>query len=457
MAKKRQDIIEGDGGADSYAGYPGWLKDRLEWFQDLKFGFFIHWGIYSQWGCIESWPLVEADMWARPDDLQCWLERDKNLARFRRDYRALNKSFNPTQFDPESWANAAEYAGMKYVAFTTKHHDGFCMFDTKTTDYRVTHPDCPFHTNPRANIAKEVFDAFRKRDFGVSCYFSKSDWHTPYYWDPERPAPDRNPNYDTHAEPARWEKFVRFVHAQIRELMSENGRMDVLWLDGGQVRPPDQDIRMAEMAAMAREYQPGLIVADRTVGGPYENILTPEQQIPDAPLEHPWESCLTMGNGWSYRPRDEYKSARKLIHMLIDIVAKGGNLLLNVGPSPEGALDPNALERMRDIGDWMAVNSEAIHGTRPIAPYKEGNVCFTQKAGYVYAIVLPENDTGKPPVKINLRELTPAVGADVFMLGIDKPLDWQPTDSGAEINMETTKLPCNHAWTIKFQTQAHNA
>src|SRR5437899_6604027 len=125
-----------------------WLKQRLEWFQDLKFGFMMHWGAYSQWGCIESWPLVEEDKWARPEDLKAWTERGKDIERFKRDYWALSKTFNPEKFEPAQWARTAKDAGMKYVVFTTKHHDGFCMFDTWLTDYRITAPDVPFHTTP---------------------------------------------------------------------------------------------------------------------------------------------------------------------------------------------------------------------------------------------------------------------------------------------------------------------
>ncbi|MBM3473594.1 MAG: hypothetical protein FJX75_10030, partial [Armatimonadetes bacterium] len=240
------------------------LADRLEWFRDRKFGLFMHWGPYSQWGCIESWPLVEEDTWARPDDLPAWVERGKDIERFKRDYFALNRTFDPTEFDPRPWAAAAKRAGMQYVVFTTKHHDGFSMFDTRQTDYRITHPDCPFSSDPRANVAREVFDAFREEGFGIGVYFSKSDWHCPYYWSPDRPARTRNPNYDTAAEPEKWERFAQFVHGQIEELMTGYGPVDILWLDGGQVRPPLQDIRMDEIAAMARTHQPGLIIADRT-------------------------------------------------------------------------------------------------------------------------------------------------------------------------------------------------
>ncbi len=452
MTDKRGDIMDAPLAGDTGRGAsPPWLAERLEWFQDLKFGLFMHWGPYSQWGCIESWPLVEVDTWARPDDLPAWVERGKDMARFRTDYRALNRTFNPVAFDPVPWAEAAETAGMRYVCFTTKHHDGFCMFDTATTDYRITHPDCPFHSDPRANAARLVFDTFRKRDFGVSCYFSKSDWHSPHYWWPGAPAPTRNPNYDTHEHPERWEMFVQFVHAQIRELMSDYGHLDVLWLDGGQVRPPNQDIRMAEIAAFARELQPGLIIADRCVGGEFENILTPEQRIPDEPPGQAWESCLTMGNGWSFRPDDRYKPPRQLIHMLVDIVAKGGNLLLNIGPGPDGRMAPEALDRLREIGAWMKVNSPAIHGTRPIAPYKEGDVCFTSKGGSVYGIILAGEDETVPPGKIALRALRPRRGTPVRMLGVTQPLPCTCVADAVVVDLPPPRtLPCEHAWVLTF-------
>jgi alpha-L-fucosidase len=450
MTEERIDIINHSSAADvvSMAEYPEWLQQRLAWFQDLKFGMIIHWGPYCQWGCIESWPLVEEDTWARPDDLQCWVERGKDLARFRKEYWALNRTFNPTQFDPAAWAEAAAYAGMKYVAFTTKHHDGFCMFDTATTDYKVTAPDCPFHDDPRANIVKHVFDAFRAKGFEISCYFSKSDWHHPSYWDPARPAPDRNPNYNTAAEPERWEQFADFVYAQIEELMTGYGPIAALWLDGGQVRPPKQDIHMDRIAAMGRRHQPGLIVADRTVGGEFENILTPEQEIPDEPMGHTWESCLTMGDSWAYKPNDRYKSARTLIHMLVDIVAKDGNFLLNVGPTPEGVIPPEQLALLKEIGDWMAVNGESIYGTRAIAPYKEGRVCFTQKAGAAYALILSD-EQNQPPATVTLSGLQPAPGATVTMLGVDVPLAWTHTPAGAEVTLPA-ELPCNYVWVLKF-------
>lgn len=378
---------------------PAWLRERLSWFQDMKLGIIIHWGPYSGWDCAESWGLVPEDTWARRDEMECWVSRGRDLARFQADYRALNRSFNPAKFDPDGWARAIRDAGAQYVTFTTKHHDGFCMWDTATTEYRITAPDCPYSANPRADVTKHFFDALRRNDLAVSAYFSKSDWHCPWYWSPDFPIVDRNPNYDYREHPEVWARFVRFVHDQIRELMTNYGKIDILWLDGGQVRPPHQDIDMPSIAEMARSLQPGLLIADRTVGGDYEDFITPEHVVLDEPLEYPWESCLTLGSGWKHNPRQmTYGPAAKTIRTLVDIVAKGGNLLLGVGPTAEGEIDEVALARLAEIGEWMRTNGEAIYGTRPLAPFVDGNLRFSQKGDRRFVFVFPNDDEVYPQV-----------------------------------------------------------
>ncbi len=371
------------------------IVERIGEWQDLKFGFMMHWGIYAQWGIVESWNICN----------EPWINRNgANYEDYKREYWALNKTFNPKHFNPKGWAKAAKGAGMKYVVFTTKHHDGFCMFDTRYTDYSSTGKECPAQTD----FTRGVVDAFRTQGFWTGLYFSKPDWHCDDYWAHEWATPDRNVNYSIADHPDRWQKYKDFTYNQIHELTHNYGKIDILWLDGGWVRPEwsvndetrpwlgcsgqVQDVDMPRIAKMARENNPRLIIVDRSVGGKYENYRTPEKQVPDTLLPYPWETCMTMGDSWSYVPNDNYKSVKTLIHMLCDVVAKGGNLLLNVGPDADGNLPGEALERMEAIGKWLEKNGYAIYGTRPLYPYCEGNVRYTQsKDGKLqYAITLTD-------------------------------------------------------------------
>lgn len=379
------------------------VQAKLAAWQDLKFGLFMHWGTYSQWGVVESWSIC-------PED-EGWTQRrgpySADYNEYVKAYENLQTTFNPVKFDPRKWADAAKEAGMKYVVFTTKHHDGFSMFDTKESDYKITSPKTPFSANPRANIAKEIFTTFRNDGFMIGAYFSKPDWHQPDYWWKYFPPKDRNVNYDPKKYPERWNAYKTFTHRQIAELMSDYGKIDILWLDGGWVRPKksidpsvewqkaityDQDIDMAAIAADSRKKQPGLLVVDRSVGGAYENYVTPEQTIPAKPLDFPWESCITMGNSWSYVPNDVYKPTGKLINMLLRIVSRGGNFLLNIGPSPEGDFADTAYLRLKQIGGWMRIHGEAVYETIPLAPYENGRQVYLQsKDGQtVYVHVLAE-------------------------------------------------------------------
>ena len=262
------------------------------------------------------------------------------------------------------------------------------------------------------------------------------DWNVDSYWWPYFPPKDRNSSYDPKKYPDLWKKFQDFTYNQIEELMTGYGSVDILWLDGGWVRPYstidptiswqkaipyEQDIDMARIAKMARRHQPGLLVVDRTVTGEFENYVTPEQQIPDQYMPIPWESCMTMGTLWSYVPKENFKSAHQLVHTLVDIVAKGGNLLLNVAPGPDGEWHDEAYTRLQEVGTWMDVNSESIYDTRPLAPYHQGKWAFTQKGQNTYATYLA--DAGESlPGQVKPEGIDLPAKARVKLLGNEKNL-----------------------------------
>lgn len=417
---------------------------KLAQWQDLKFGLFMHWGTYSQWGVVESWSIC-------PED-EGWTQRkgpySDTYNNYLKTYENLQTTFNPVKFKPEKWVKAANEAGMKYVVFTTKHHDGFSMFDTKQTDYKITDKKTPFSTNPRANVTKEIFDAFRKQNFMIGAYFSKPDWHSKDYWWPYFPPKDRNVNYDPAKYPERWNAFKKFTYNQIEELMTGYGKVDILWLDGGWVRPKEtidtavdwqrgikfnQDIDMPKIAAMARQHQPGLMVVDRTVAGQYENYTTPEQEVPEKPLSYPWESCITMGNSWSYVPGDKYKSAHDVIDLLVKIVSRGGNLLMNIGPGPDGDWDPVAYDRLKSIGAWIKINGEGIYNSRAVAPYSNGNVFYTKSKDkkVAYAFVLPEGEQGDN-VTINIEGM--GKPKQVLLMGGKQKVKWKASANGIVVS-----------------------
>ena len=447
------------------------IQSRLEEWKDLKFGLLMHWGSYSQWGIVESWSICPEDLsWATGGRKKGVAD---SYAEYLKKYEALKTTFNPTKFNPENWAAAAKEAGMKYVIFTTKHHDGFCMFDSKYTDYKITDKNCPFSSNPRSNVAKEIFSAFRKENFWIGAYFSKPDWHSDYYWWKQFPPADRNVNYSIQKHPDQWKKFVDYTHNQINELVTDYGKIDILWLDGGWVRkktdqeikeelsevsegsrwtrnPQSQDIDMPRLVKEVRAKQPKLIVVDRAVPGEEQNYLTPEQQIPENGLPYPWETCMTMATSWSYVPNDTYKPAEEIIKKLVDIVSKGGNYLLNIGPGPDGELDPNAYQRLKEIGSWMKTNGGAIYGTRMYKVFDEGdNVRFTQskdgKTQYVFLYNFPTD-------KVVLSKLEVPKKATIQMLGSSKPLKWKTEGGKTEISVpQSLKDASKYVWVLKVQ------
>ena len=394
-----------------------WPKDQKVFentknWQAEKFGLLIHMGLYSQLGTVESWGLC-------PEDL---VTRDgyDNYCSYAENYRNTKSVFNPVNFDPQKWAKAFKGSGAKYIIYSTKHHDGFCLFDSKYTDFKVTDKGCPFSSNPKSNVAKEVFNACRNEGLSVGAYFSKPDWTTPYFWWPYYPPKDRNPNYDISRFPDRWNKFVEYTQNQLKEIVTDYGKLDILWLDGCWVLPKskitksiaeycqypyDLDINMKKIADFAHEKQPGMLIVDRWVYGEYENYLTPEQKAQENPLTTvPWESCITMGNAWGWVPNDQYKSSKELIQLLIKIVAKGGNLLLGVGPNGKGEFDPQVYQRLSDMGKWLDKNGEAIFNTVPVEPFLEEKLAYTLgNEKTLFVIYLPGNDEKEIPAFLHIK------------------------------------------------------
>lgn len=455
------------------------VLEKLEKWQDMKFGLLMHWGAYSQWGIVESWSIC-------PEDY-AWCQRKKEATpdtyfEYVKEYENLKTTFNPVKFKPEKWAKAAKNAGMKYLVFTTKHHDGFCMFDSKYTDYKITDPGSPFSTNKRANITKEIFEAFRKEGLWAGAYFSKPDWHSDDYWWSYFPPKDRNVNYDPVSYPEKWQSFVDYTHNQILELLTDYGKVDILWLDGGWVASQskeevqayynnkiatintgfmkssivNQDIKMDELVAKARKKQPGLIVVDRAVEGKNQNYLTPENRVPEKALPYPWESCIIAGGGWSYTPDAKYMTGYAAVQMLVDIVCKGGNLLFNIAPGPDGTWHEDAYLLLAEIGSWIEVNGEAIYETRAIVPYKESKICYTNKknTNTVYAIYMADEKETTMPQYIQVDSFVPAENSRVTLLGSNEQLSWEKKGTGILIEIPEkiqNKPPCKYAWSFKIE------
>ena len=406
------------------------VLQKLDQWQDLKFGVLFHWGLYSVPGIVESWSICSEDV--------DWIPRDSTIAYtdYKKWYWGLIDQFNPTQYDPDQWADVMAKAGMKYAIFTTKHHDGFNMFDTRESNFSIAKG--PFRNHPKTDVARFVFEAFRQKNFMVGAYFSKPDWHSQYYWWDYYATPNRNVNYKIERHPERWEKFKQFTYNQLNEITSNYGSLDILWLDGGWVAPPRQDIDMDRIAEMVRRHQPGILIVDRTVKGKHENYQTPERSVPDRQLPFPWESCIPLSNDWGWVPNASYKSPQKVINTLIEITAKGGCLLLGVGPTAEGLIEQPVIERLEKVGDWLRVNGEGIYNTRSTAHYHSGNTWFTTSKDRkrIYALhALPEGKNSPPPSN---GKAIPDQGARMVLLQTNKPVKWRK-----EGNRITVFLPKN--------------
>ena len=356
----------------------GKSANRLEWWQEARFGLFIHFGIYSIHGRGE---------WVRN------VEKISNEA-----YQPYVDEFNPYDYNPREWAKLAKEAGMKYVVMTAKHHDGFCLFDSKLTDYKST------NTPIKRDLIREYLEAFRAEGLKVGLYYSLIDWHHPDY-------PKYNDKFHPMAgnekfkdEKINWDNYLKYMHGQVKELMTNYGKIDVLWTDFSYGEMRGEKWKAKELVEMIRKLQPDIIMNNRLGGdgtsfgkgesnGDFE---TPEQAIPEEALKDkdgnfvPWETCLTLNNSWGFNRYDNnWKSTQLIIQTLVNCVSKNGNLLLNVGPDAKGNIPPQSVEILKEVGKWMKLNGRSIYGCGPakdLKPQDWGR--YTQKGNFLYAHVM---------------------------------------------------------------------
>lgn len=357
--------------------------ERTAWYRQAKFGMFIHWGPYSLASVEASWPI----MVPKPGGIT------------EAEYRALPKRFNPVKFDPQAFVDLARLAGQKYMVFTTKHHDGFCMFDSAYTDYKIT--NTPYGKDIVAQLAK----ACDQDGMPLGLYYSPPDMHHPDFRDTSKPASE---NWNGEPWRPEWPIYLQYMQLQLTELLTRYGPVAIIWFDGLHHQEKYDGARVLEMI---HRLQPATLVNDRIgVDGDYE---TPEQFIPTAiptkgivltgvdprvseklrnTVPRPedfrlWETCMTINNTWAYNKNDhDYKSAQMLIRSLVEVASRGGNFLLNVGPQPDGQIQPEFQERLRAIGQWLTLNGDSIYGTTygPIQGLKDLRTTAKDKSIYVH-------------------------------------------------------------------------
>jgi alpha-L-fucosidase len=392
---------------------PGSLNrpERLEWFRDLGFGLFIHWSVDSQTGVVISHSLAGAD--------------EAYTSRF---FNDLPKTFNPRKFYPQDWAALAKLAGIRYVVFTAKHHSGFAMWDTKTTDFGIMHT--PF----RRDITREILEAFKAQGIRPGLYFSPDDFS--WLWknriDIQRNVPAVQPRNNPG--------LMKLDLDQVHELLTNYGPIDVVFFDG----EPHQ------LRDLAWKLQPDTVV---TRGA----IQTPELYVPGVPLEGAWEANFTMGTAWQYQPQNEtYKTGGQVIDILVETRAKGGNLLLNIGPKPDGELAIEQEERLREVALWMQVNQECIYGVRPWVITNEQDIWFTKAAheATLYAIVKQQPRWARGQWRdIVLKSVAAGAGTQVSVLGQNgRVLEYSPQVNPAPtFHQESDGLHIHAMFTQRLQ------
>ena len=367
-------------------------EKRMKWFTEARFGMFIHYGLYSI-PARGEWVMSDEEM---TDD----------------EYRKYFDAFDPCDLDMRQWAKAAKDAGMKYMVMTAKHHDGFCLYDSKYTDFKSTNTAC------HRDLIREYVDAVREQGLKVGLYFSLIDWRHPdfpHYKDRQHPM--RN-HPECGNEGRDFDRYLKYMHAQVRELMENYGKIDLLWLDFSYDGLRGEAWKATELVSMIRSLQPDIILNNRLeVSGegfgslaeghptPYHgDFITPEQMIPPAGLKDPsgnslvWEACVTMNGHWGYCAQDHFfKPSSMLVRKLVECVSKGGNMILNVGPDAKGNFPKESVRILHEIGSFMRENGDSIYGCGACAARPEGMYRLTRKGSRIYVHIF-ENTIGPFPV-----------------------------------------------------------
>jgi alpha-L-fucosidase len=359
--------------AQSYQPTAANLESR-RWFQDAKFGLFVHWGVYSVLGDGE------------------WVMNNRRIPA--RDYEKLPALFNPTEFDPKEWVSLVKAAGMKYITITSKHHDGFAMFDSKVSDWDIVD-----RTPYKKDVLKMLADECQRQGIKLFFYHSHLDWHHPDYYPRGRTGRDAG-----RPDGGQWNRYLDYMDAQLTELLTNYGEIGGIWFDGWWDRP-DADWRLQKTYDLIHRLQPATLVGNNHHKKPFpgEDFQMFEKDLPgkntagfneDSVIgDLPLETCETINNAWGFNLNDpRYKSTRDLVHYLVRAAGYGANFLLNVGPMPNGKIQPEFVTRLQEIGGWLAKNGESIYGTRggPVSPRPWG--VTTQKDDKVYVHLLDWED-----------------------------------------------------------------